>query len=126
MRDVSASRGRCTPGRSTSTISQSPLRCTPRIARRVVCARSETIATFSPTIRFTSVDLPTFGRPARATKPLLVTARSLRRRPQDGALGGKHLTVVGLVVEAHEVQHAVHDRLADVAAALRTDHHVAD
>ena len=42
---------------------------TPRIARRVVCGLSETIATLWPTIALTSVDLPTFGRPASATKP---------------------------------------------------------
>ena len=46
---------------------------TPRIARRVVCGLSETIATFGPTIALTSVDLPTFGRPASATKPARVT-----------------------------------------------------
>ena len=49
---------------------------TPRIARRVVCGRSETIATLPPTIALTSVDLPTFGRPASATKPLRVSAAS--------------------------------------------------
>ncbi len=69
MRSVSASRGFWTPGRSTSTSCASPRIATPRIARRVVCGLSETIATFSPTIALTSVDLPTFGRPASATKP---------------------------------------------------------
>ena len=70
MRSVSASRGRCTPGRSVSTSCHSPGRvATPRIARRVVCGLSETIATFWPTSALTSVDLPTLGRPASATKP---------------------------------------------------------
>ena len=41
----------------------------PRIARRVVCGRTETIATWLPTIALTRVDLPTLGRPARPTKP---------------------------------------------------------
>ena len=36
---------------------------TPRTCVRVVCGRSETIETFGPTIWFSSVDLPTFGRP---------------------------------------------------------------
>jgi len=36
----------------------------------VVCGLSETIATFPPQSAFTSVDFPTFGRPATATKPL--------------------------------------------------------
>src|SRR4028119_1305835 len=38
---------------------------------RVVWGRGEVIETFVPTSRFTRVDLPTFGRPTTATKPLL-------------------------------------------------------
>ena len=34
---------------------------------RVVCGFGVTIATFSPTSAFVSVDLPTFGRPTMAT-----------------------------------------------------------
>src|SRR5699024_3181604 len=41
----------------------------PRMARRVVWGLVEVIATFSPTSALVSVDLPTFGRPPRATKP---------------------------------------------------------
>jgi hypothetical protein len=37
--------------------------------RLVVCGLSETIATLPLHSAFTSVDLPTFGRPATATKP---------------------------------------------------------
>ena len=37
--------------------------------RRVVCGLSETIATFPPQRAFTSVDFPTFGRPATAANP---------------------------------------------------------
>ena len=36
---------------------------------RVVWGLSETIATFWPTSRLTSVDLPTLGRPTTVTKP---------------------------------------------------------
>src|SRR6185437_6171228 len=43
--------------------------------RRVVCGLSETIATLPPQSALTSVDFPTFGRPATATNPLLI-ARS--------------------------------------------------
>src|ERR671938_1478187 len=43
----------------------------PWIRRRVVCGLSETIATFAPASALTSVDFPTFGLPATATKPLL-------------------------------------------------------
>src|SRR5215211_1847449 len=75
IRSVSTSRGRCTPGRSTRTSCQSSPDATPRISRRVVWGLSDTIATLPPTIRFTSVDLPTFGRPAMATKPERVTGR---------------------------------------------------
>src|SRR2546425_11236553 len=41
----------------------------PWMRLRVVCGRGETIATLRPTSWFTSVDLPTFGRPRIATKP---------------------------------------------------------
>jgi hypothetical protein len=36
---------------------------------RVVLGRDDVMATFVPTIVFTRVDLPTFGRPTTATKP---------------------------------------------------------
>jgi len=64
MRSVIASRGRWLPGRSTSTSWASRRVSTPRTSRRVVWGLSETIATFSPTMPLTSVDLPAFGRPA--------------------------------------------------------------
>jgi hypothetical protein len=45
-------------------------RCTiPLIARRVVCGLLLVIATLAPTRAFISVDLPTFGRPAKQAKP---------------------------------------------------------
>ena len=37
---------------------------TPLMRLRVVCGLCDTIAIFSPTRRFRSVDFPTFGRPA--------------------------------------------------------------
>src|SRR3990170_755738 len=75
IRSVSRSRGRWKPGRSTRTSwydspgAVSPF-AIPRMRRRVVCGLSDTIATLPPQSAFTSVDLPTFGRPATATKPL--------------------------------------------------------
>src|SRR5215210_2033234 len=36
---------------------------------RVVCGLSEVMATLVPTMRFTSVDLPTLGRPTKVTNP---------------------------------------------------------
>src|SRR5581483_1003634 len=41
----------------------------PNRRRRVVCGLSETMATLLPQRALTRVDLPTFGRPATATKP---------------------------------------------------------
>src|SRR3954453_24167986 len=144
MRSVRASRGRCTPGRSTSTSWWSPAVATPRIARRVVCGLSETIAILRPTSALTSVDLPTFGRPASATKPeRVVIARPKSQEPapagsrtcreatrsspaQQLALQREHLAVVGLVIHPREVQRAVDDGLAQVGRVLRRDDDVAE
>ena len=120
MRSVSASRGRCTPGRSTSTSCQSSPVAMPRISRRVVCGLSETIATFPPTIRFTSVDLPAFGRPGQRHE-----AGAAHSVLQHAALEREHLAVVRLVVVAAQVEHAVHHGLGQVLGVLRADHHVA-
>ncbi len=95
---------------------------TPRIARRVVCGRTETIATCEPTRALTRVDLPTFGRPASPTKPERVIAAPA----STPALQGQHLAVVGLVVVAAEVEDAVHRGLGHVAAVLGADRDVAE
>ena len=86
IRSVSGSRGRCTPGRSTSTSCQPSPVATPRIARRVVCGLSETIATFPPTIRFdqrrlAGVRPPGEGHEAAAPRH----AAPARRRSGPGA-----------------------------------------
>src|SRR3954447_24540959 len=65
--------------------------------RRVVCGLSETIATLPPQSALTSVDLPTFGRPATATKPLLMPRRldrlqTRRRPPPDKGWGCRPAT----------------------------------
>src|SRR5215831_11966997 len=54
----------------------------PWIRRRVVCGLSETMATLPPASALTSVDLPTFGRPATAMKPDFM--RSRRQLPGLG------------------------------------------
>src|SRR5579863_703808 len=59
----------CRPGVSISRICASASLRIPRIRRRVVCGRGVTIATLCPTIRLTSVDLPTLVRPPTATNP---------------------------------------------------------
>ena len=92
----------------------------------MVCGLSETIATFAPTIALTSVDLPTLGRPASATKPDRVGVSLDVMPAEDLALEREHLAVVGLVVHAREVQRAVQDRLALVGRVLGADQHVAE
>ena len=57
----------------------------PETRRRVVCGRSDTIVTCSPQRALTSVDLPTFGRPASATTALRKALTPRRTRP--GCLG---------------------------------------
>src|SRR3954469_2280 len=71
----------------------------PWTRRRVVCGLSETIATLPPQSALTSVDLPTFGRPATAMKPLLMlrlldgaTTRSRGRPPPDKGWGCRPAT----------------------------------
>src|SRR6185437_6039030 len=44
---------------------------------RVVCGLGVTMASFSPMIRLSSVDLPTLGRPKIATVPATVPARGV-------------------------------------------------
>src|SRR4029077_8370623 len=67
----------CKPGVSISRICASGSLRIPRIRRRVVCGCGVTIATLCPTIRFTSVDLPTLVRPPTATNPARCSAIAL-------------------------------------------------
>ena len=68
-RSPSAVRGRWTPGVSVKTIWPSGRSRTPRTRVRVVWGVAEVIAIFLPRIWLSRVDLPTFGRPTRATNP---------------------------------------------------------
>src|SRR5262245_65146461 len=81
MRSVSASRGRWKPGMSASTSWESAPFAMPKMRLRVVCGLSDTMATLAPQRAFTSVDLPTFGRPATATKPLLTAVPDVSSEP---------------------------------------------
>ena len=82
------------PGVSKSTIWAPGRFTTARMRLRVVCGLSETIATFWPTSRLTSVDLPTFGRPTTVTKPARngddrgVAHAGLRRPARAGSARG--------------------------------------
>ena len=60
---------RACPGVSMNTAWSEPRFSTPSTRWRVVCGLSVTMLSFSPTSAFSSVDLPTFGRPTIATKP---------------------------------------------------------
>src|SRR5688500_6141046 len=85
---------------------------------RVVCGLSETIASFTPTRRLSSVDLPAFGRPTSATKPervsaltvVLVTVERLELADAHAvnapALGLEHLD--GRAVELEALAHRRH------------------
>src|SRR5881394_814562 len=74
---------RAWPGVSMNTAWSAPRFKTPSTRCRVVCGLSVTMLIFSPISAFSSVDLPTFGRPMIATKP---------QRPVSPSLGltGQH------------------------------------
>ena len=57
------------PGVSTKTNCAAPTVRMPVMRCRVVCALAEVMLIFWPTSAFSSVDLPTFGRPTMATSP---------------------------------------------------------
>ena len=79
-RSPSAVTGLWIPGVSTNTSCTSGRFTTARTWVRVVCGLSDTMLTFWPTSAFSSVDLPTLGRPASVTKP---------ERMARGSAGGR-------------------------------------
>src|SRR5690625_4338988 len=89
------------PGVSTRTTWESSPVTMPRIARRVVCGLVEVIATFSPTRALVRVDLPTLGRPTRATNPERCTeGRFASPAVVGGTCPGSSLVVMGLLLVA--------------------------
>ncbi len=94
----------------------------PRIARRVVCGRIETIATWLPTI---CVDQGRLADVGAAGEPDEAGAAHASPASTSG-LQGEHLASVGLVVVAAEVEDAVHGGLGHVGAVLGADRHVAE
>ena len=75
------------PGVSTKTICAPARFLMPVIRLRVVWGRGETIASFWPTRRFRSVDLPVFGRPINETNPArVIVAGPARPVPSVGGL----------------------------------------
>src|SRR5688572_13083379 len=75
------------------------------------------MAIFSPTSAFTSVDLPTFGRPATATKPDFIS--ELERLGQE--LGRSQGHDHAAVAEAHAVEPELVQPLTTAAARRRVD-----
>src|SRR5580700_659402 len=63
----------------------------PRMRWRVVCGRGVTNESLCPTRAFRWVDLPTFGRPTRAAKPLRKGASGVFTGAILNAAGGKRL-----------------------------------
>ena len=90
---------------------------------RVVCGLSETIATFWPTNRLSSVDLPAFGRPTSETNPAF-TRRLLgapARLPPDADL----VDAPALGLEDLDVEAVEREALADRRHAADARQHVA-
>src|SRR5690554_4870339 len=79
----------CSPGVSTYTTWRSSSVLIPRIWCRVVCGLREVMLSFCPRIRFSSVDLPTLGRPTIATYPQRCVV-SLIPLPPDPVVPVRH------------------------------------
>ena len=124
MREVSASRGRWTPGRSVRTSCHSLGArgdAADRAARRLRLVGDDRDLVADDRVderRLADVRPP--GERDEAG------ARASSQPPHDLGLHGEHLAVVGLVVHAGQVQHAVHDRLDEVGRVLGADDDVAE
>ena len=78
--------------------------------RRVVCGLSETIATLPPQSALTSVDLPTFGRPATETMPDLILGQIPRLGQQIVGGVGRDRAVGAAEVDASKRHSCSHWR----------------
>src|SRR6185436_1843521 len=123
MARLSARRSpRCNPGVSTNAICTPGRLSTPSTRCRVVWGREVTMETFSPTSAFSSVDLPTLGRPTSAAKPARNAAASdmtqrLQRRLCRHLLGAAAAAALAFGLDAgvgHNARHPedLHVRLA--------------
>ncbi len=88
-RSPSRVRGLWIPGVSTKTTWASGRVSTPRTTMRVVCATGEVIDTLWPRMVLSRVDLPTLGRPTRATKPDLTVRQTSRFARAAGIARGR-------------------------------------
>ena len=115
-------------GRRTPPASRSPSRspvAMPRIARRVVCGLSDTIATGAPVSSVHERRLADVRAAGDGDEPRARHRRVAQLR-HHAVLQRQHLAVVGLVVVARQVQHAVDGRLDQVLGVRRADHDVAE
>src|SRR5712691_12578972 len=91
---------------------------TPRMRERVVCGFGETMASFCPSSRLSSVLLPTFGRPTMAAKPA--------RCGPGGAASGNS----GRLLAAHDLhvlqRHLRVPAAGDLGHQLEPLHHLAE
>src|SRR4051812_6461664 len=76
--------GSSSPGESVKMYCVSSLVSSPTTGSRVDWGLGDTIARCSPTSAFSSVDLPTFGRPARTIVPQRVMVQSVEERTDLG------------------------------------------
>src|SRR5262245_29610660 len=94
------------PGVSMKTIWAEGRCLMPVMRVRVVWGRRDTMAIFSPTSRLSSVDLPTLGRPTRATKPARWVAPPIsvreQSRPEPGGRTAPRLGEDGARSLVHE------------------------
>src|SRR5512133_3302096 len=74
------------PGVSTNTICPRGSLKMPEMRLRVVCGLAETMLTLAPMTALSRVDLPTLGRPTRATYPLCML-QTFQGRERGVALG---------------------------------------
>ena len=76
---------------------------------RVVCGLSETMLTLRPQIVLTSDDLPTFGRPTKATKPERMSDIGVAIRSQRSAqpVDDGRLLRLDDRVDGEQIGHAV-------------------
>src|SRR5690242_9327759 len=95
----------------------------PKIRRLVVCGLSETIATLPPERAFTSVDFPTFGRPATVTKPVFICSESTRQIPslRQQLVGRIRDDLAVCLREGHPLEAKLVEPLAAATARRRSD-----
>src|SRR5712671_1240361 len=111
-------RAECKPGVSSRATWAPGRETTPRMRERVVCGLGETMASFWPSSRLSSVLFPTFGRPTMAAKPA-------RCGPGGAACGNS-----GRLLAAHDL-HVLQRHLAvpgtgDLGDQLEPLHHLAE